>query len=245
MDLKLITLTLCSMYNKTWAITGGTGFLGKNLARYILDNLKPKSIRILSRNEFNQSEMQRIFNDDRLRFLIGDVRDKNRLNLAFRGVDIVIHTAAMKRIEVCERDVFECLETNINGTRNVVESCINNGVKMCLGISTDKVPENITLYGASKSCLEKIITHANIYNKNLKTGTRFFCVRYGNVASSTGSILNLWEEMAKNNKPLPVTDIRMTRFWLPIERALGIIMVALKNAKGGDQGYFRDFLYGS
>ena len=177
----------------------GSGFMATALTRYILDNLEPKTIRIYSRGEFRQSQMAKEFNDPRLRFLIGDVRDKDRLTRAMHDIDYVIHTAALKRIEIGEYNPNEFIKTNIIGSMNVVEAAIDNGVKSLVALSSDKAAAPYNLYGITKAAMEKIVTAGNVYNRKLGQ-TKLCCTRYGNVVGSTGSVIPLWEQQLKEGK---------------------------------------------
>ncbi len=211
-------------------ITGGTGALGKELTRQLLNNNQVNKIIIFSRDEFKQSKIIEEFNHDRkLRFFIGDVRDLERLKLAFDDVDIVFHAAAMKRIEVCEYNVFEAIKTNILGSVNVAQASLDCKVKKVLGISTDKASLPTTLYGTTKLVMEKVFTNSNLYSEN----TLFSCVRYGNVLSSTGSVIPIFKEQMKKGK-LKVTHPEMTRFFFTLEEAAKFSISSLELAKGGE-----------
>ena len=220
------------MKQKNWGLVGGTGTLGNALTGYILKNLDPKRIRIISRDEKKQWDMNQKFNDDRLRFLVGDVRDKERMTTALHDIDYVIHMAALKQVPSCEYNPFEAIKTNVIGSQNVIEASIENKVKVLIGVSTDKAVSPLNLYGATKMCLERLMIAGNVYNRKLGD-TRISCVRYGNVIGSRGSVIELWEKQLKEGKPLTLTDERMTRFWMPIETAVKLIMTAIKEGKSG------------
>lgn len=214
-------------------ITGGTGTLGKALVKRIGNSPDSaiKGIRIFSRDELKQSQLRTEFTNlphlPPIAYIIGDIRDRYRLEEALRGVDIVIHAAALKQVPAAEENPLEYLNTNIYGTENVARACIRQGVKTALLISTDKAVEPINLYGASKMCAEKLWTKASIYSGG--KGTKFITVRYGNVLGSRGSILDILRKN-KNNK-FPITDPNMTRFWIPIENVINFILLTLEIGK--------------
>jgi UDP-N-acetylglucosamine 4,6-dehydratase len=213
-------------------LTGGTGTFGEAAARLLLSSDGGKII-IFSRDEQKQDLMRRRLDDPdgRLRFFVGDVRDEGRLMLALRGVDAVIHAAAMKIVPACEHDPSEAVKTNILGTQNVVTAALRSGVRRVVGLSTDKAVSPANLYGATKLAAEKLIVAAN----NLSGGeTRFSAVRYGNVAASRGSVIPLWTELASRGEELPITDERMTRFWLSPQDAAQFVMGALDAQQGGE-----------
>lgn len=216
--------------NKTILITGGTGSLGTKLTEIILKD-SPKAIRIFSRGELKQSQMQTKFNDERLRFFIGDVRDSRRLHRAFNGVDIVIHCAALKHVPICEYNPIEAVKTNINGTINVIDSAINNKVEKVILSSTDKAVYPVNLYGATKLVAEKLFIQGNNYSKNHKT--IFSCVRYGNVMGSRGSVIPIFREQSKTGK-ITITDDTMTRFWITQKQAVDFIIDSIERMKGGE-----------
>jgi len=218
--------------NKTILITGGTGSFGQKFAKVILEKYNPKAVRIFSRGEYLQWEMAKKFNNDpRLRFFIGDVRDKDRLNRAMNGVDIVIHAAALKHVPIAEYNPFEAVKTNILGTTNVIDSAIDNKVKKAFLISTDKAVSPVNLYGATKLCAEKLFIQANSYSG--QDGTIFSCSRYGNVIGSRGSAISLFLE--QNGKvPFTITDERMTRFWITLEQGVDFVINCIEKMKGGE-----------
>ena len=216
---------------RTILLTGGTGSFGHHFTRTALDHWKPKTIRILSRDELKQSEMQRSFNDDRLRFLIGDVRDRDRVRRAVAGADIVIHAAAMKQVPVCEYNPFEAVQTNILGTQNVAEACIEAGIPRAVALSTDKAVSPANLYGATKLCAEKLFVQSNVYAG--PNDVRLSCVRYGNVVGSRGSVVPLFRNQ-RNTGELTVTDERMTRFWITLDQAVQLVADSVARMVGGE-----------
>ncbi|MCB9362530.1 SDR family NAD(P)-dependent oxidoreductase [Candidatus Woesearchaeota archaeon] len=217
---------------KVVLITGGTGYLGRSLIKALLKE-DVKSIRVFSRDEVKHHRVQEMFNyDDRLRSLIGDVRDKARLKKAAQDVDIVIHAAALKRLDILEYNVPECIETNVNGTLNVVEACLDANVERAVFVSTDKACSPVNTYGACKFVGERIFSETN-YSKGKKR-TIFTCVRYGNVLESTGSVIPFFEKKLKDGEPITLTDKRMTRFIISPEEAVQLVFNALKYSVGGE-----------
>src|SRR3989339_239793 len=218
--------------NKTILVTGGTGSFGKHFCHYMLDRLNPKAIRIYSRDELKQHEMRIEFKDDqRLRFLIGDVRDGERLLRAMRGVDMVVHAAALKQVPACEYNPFEAVKTNVHGAQNVINAAIDAGVKKVIALSTDKAVNPVNLYGATKLCSDKLFVQGNAYVGEARTS--FSVVRYGNVVGSRGSVIPLFLEMKKTGT-LPVTDEKMTRFWMTLEQGVHFVLSSLKEMSGGE-----------
>ena len=221
--------------NKTILITGGTGFIGKNLIEEIL-KYSPKSIRVFSRDEFKHhllnQKFKMNFSKGKIRHLIGDVRDYERLKRAMRNCDIVIHAAALKRIDMIEYNVEEAIKTNIVGTMNLAKAAIENEVGKVIFVSTDKACSPINTYGACKLVGERIIIESNFNKGNSKT--ILSCVRYGNVINSTGSVLPFFVKKIKNNEPVPLTDKRMTRFMISPKKAVELIFKAIKYGKGGE-----------
>jgi len=212
-------------------ITGGTGSLGKALTKKLLET-DVDTLRIFSRDEWKQVNMQKEFNDKRLRFLIGDVRDKERVSRALEDIDIVFHTAALKQVPVAEYNPFEAVKTNVYGSQNLIESCLDNNVEMALAIGTDKAVSPFNTYGATKLLMERLFVSANFYKGN--HDIKFLCVRYGNVLGSRGSIVpTLIEQISKGEK-LTITDPNMTRFNITMNNALDLIFRASKNATGGE-----------
>jgi UDP-N-acetylglucosamine 4,6-dehydratase len=214
-------------------ITGGTGSLGKSLANYLLKETNIRRIAIFSRDELKQQHMRVQFKDDpRLRWFIGDVRDLNRLKRALHGVDYVIHAAALKQVDTGEYNPMEFVKTNVLGSQNVIDASISSGVKRVVALSTDKASSPINLYGATKLTADKLFVAANNYS--IAYGTSFSVVRYGNVMGSRGSVIPFFQETAAQGKPLPVTDLRMTRFWISIESAVQFVIDSLVMMKGGE-----------
>lgn len=221
--------------DKTILITGGTGSFGKYFTRYVMEHYDPRKIIIYSRDEFKQWMMQNEFKEyeDKLRFFIGDVRDQERLRRAFEGVDYVIHAAALKQVPACEYNPNEAIKTNIHGAMNVIEASLDAGVKKVVALSTDKAVNPVNLYGGTKLVSDKLFVAANAYVGN--KDVNFSIVRYGNVAGSRGSIIPLFRDIiAKGGTELPITDVRMTRFWISLEEGIELVIKALEEAKGGE-----------
>ncbi len=228
-----------SMYNlndKTILVTGGTGSFGKAFVEHILDNYKPKSLRIFSRDELKQWEMSERLKQhagfDRLRFFLGDIRDKARLYRAFEGVDVVIHAAAMKQVPASEYNPFEAIKTNIIGSTNVIDAALEAEVDKVVALSTDKASLPINLYGATKLCADKLFIHANNYTGPRRT--RFSVVRYGNVIGSRGSVVPVFLEQAKQGGVLTITHKDMTRFWMSVGEAVSFVLSSLFLMQGGE-----------
>lgn len=223
--------------NKTILITGGTGSFGKKFLEMILERYNPHRIIIYSRDEYKQSVMKAEYSlkydMSKVRFFIGDVRDRDRLYRAFDGVDYVIHAAAMKQVPTCEYNPFEAIKTNINGAQNVIDAAIDRGVKKVVALSTDKAVNPINLYGGTKLVSDKLFITANAYSKISKTV--FSVVRYGNVAGSRGSIIPIFQNLIDNGETeLPITDMRMTRFWITLEQGVELVFKALAESQGGE-----------
>lgn len=220
--------------DKTILVTGGTGSFGKKFIRTVLDRYPVKKVIVYSRDELKQFEMQQMFkNESRLRFFIGDVRDKERLYLAFRGVDIVIHAAAIKQVPAAEYNPMECIKTNINGAENIIEASLYTNVKRVIALSTDKAANPINLYGATKLCSDKIFVAGNnlVGDRDL----RFSVVRYGNVAGSRGSVVPFFRNLISNGATeLPITDDQMTRFWITLEQGVQFVLTNLVRMHGGE-----------
>ena len=216
--------------NKTILVTGGTGSFVSNFVKYLLKNFEVKKIIVFSRDELKQSRMQSEIKDDRLRFFIGDVRDLQRLQRAFNGVDIVVHAAALKQVPTLEYNPFEAVKTNILGSQNVIDASIDQIVEKVILISTDKAAQPVNLYGSTKLCAEKLFISGNSYAVEK---TKFSCVRYGNVIGSRGSII---ETLSKNCniEKVCITDERMTRFWLQLRKSFDLVLFALENMEGGE-----------
>lgn len=212
-------------------ITGATGTFGHAFVPCAL-SAGARRVIVYSRDEAKQSEMCKLFPDPRIRYFIGDVRDQDRLRRALHGVDYVIHAAAMKQVPACEYNPIEAGKTNIFGAQNVIEASLDSGVKKVVAISTDKAVNPVNAYGASKLFAEKLFVAANAYSG--KDGARFSCVRYGNVSGSRGSVIPAWRKMAKAGDPLPVTDSRMSRFWMIPSEAVSLVAMALDTMVGGE-----------
>ena len=219
--------------NKNILITGGTGSFGNLFVEQILKKFKPKKIIIFSRDELKQSLMAQKFPQKNIRFFIGDVRDLNRLMLAFQGVDYVVHAAALKQVNIAEYNPMECINTNIGGAENVVKAALSSNVSKVIALSTDKASDPINLYGATKLTSDKIFVSAN--NIVGDHPTRFSVVRYGNVAGSRGSVVPIFKNFIdKGSKELPITDVKMTRFWITLEQAIDFVLKSFERMKGGE-----------
>ena len=219
--------------NSSILITGGTGSLGKALARYLLEHTSTRRIVIFSRDELKQHMMRNEFGDDlRLRWFLGDIRDLDRLKRAFHDVDYVIHAAALKQVDTGEYNPMEFIKTNVLGSQNVIDASIDAGVSRVVALSTDKASSPINLYGATKLTADKLFVAANNYS--VKYGTTFSVVRYGNVMGSRGSVIPFFKNLANQGKPLPITDFRMTRFWISIEEAVNFVLKSLEIMQGGE-----------
>lgn len=218
------------LYEKTVLVTGGTGSFGKKFIRKAL-TLGVKKIIVFSRDELKQYEMKQEFQDDRIRFFIGDVRDKDRLYRAFDGVDIIIHAAAMKHVDACEYNPFEAVKTNIHGAQNIIEAAIDQGIEKVIALSTDKACSPVNLYGATKLASDKLFVAANAYVGEKKT--RFAVVRYGNVVGSRGSVVPFFKKIRETGV-VPITDERMTRFWITLEQGVQFVLDNLERMHGGE-----------
>ncbi|MBZ7938429.1 UDP-N-acetylglucosamine 4,6-dehydratase (inverting) [Campylobacter sp. W0018] len=222
------------MFNgKNILITGGTGSFGKAYTKILLQNYKPNKIIIFSRDELKQFEMAISFNQPCMRYFIGDVRDRERLSYAMNDVDFVIHAAAMKHVPVAEYNPMECIKTNINGAQNVIDACLENNVEKCIALSTDKACNPVNLYGATKLASDKLFVAANNIagNKN----TKFSVARYGNVVGSRGSVVPFFKKLIKEGvKELPITDERMTRFWISLEDGVKFVLNNFEIMHGGE-----------
>ena len=214
-------------------ITGGTGSLGHALTKRLL-NTDATTIRILSRNENNQIKMESNFKDDRLRFLLGDVRDSDRLSRAMEAVDIVFHTAALKHVPKIEYNPFEGIKTNVIGSQNVIDACVQQNVEKVVAISTDKATSPLNVYGATKTLMEKLFVAANTFSTPEKHRTKFITVRYGNVLGSSGSVVPIFIDQIKNKKKVTITDPQMTRFSITMDEALEFILKATEIGKGSE-----------
>lgn len=221
--------------DKTILITGGTGSFGKCFTKYILAHYNPKKIIIYSRDEYKQFVMSGEFREhaDKMRFFIGDVRDRERLARAFEGVDYVVHAAALKQVPSCEYNPNEAIKTNIHGAQNVIDAALDTAVKKVVALSTDKAVNPVNLYGGTKLVSDKLFIAANAYagSKDIN----FSIVRYGNVAGSRGSIIPIYHRLAAEGRnELPVTDVRMTRFWISLNQGVELVIKALEEATGGE-----------
>lgn len=223
---------MIDLENKTILVTGGTGSFGTRLVERLLADHNPAAIRLFSRDELKQSEFaRRHADDDRIRFLLGDVRDLPRLRRATRGVDVIIHAAAMKQVPACEYNPFEAVQTNVIGAENLVTAAIDNDVPTVMALSTDKAVNPVNLYGATKLCQEKLIVQGNAYAAD--SSARFSCVRYGNVVGSRGSVIPLFKAQAPTGV-LTITDEAMTRFWITLDQAVSFVLDCLGVMGGGE-----------
>lgn len=214
-------------------ITGGTGSFGQAFVRYALDHLDPKRIAVLSRDELKQYEMKALFESDRrLRWFLGDIRDRERLNRAMKGIDYVVHAAALKQVDTAEYNPFEFVKTNVLGSQNVIDACIDAGVKKVVALSTDKASSPINLYGATKLTADKLFVSANNYSQ--VGSTAMAVVRYGNVMGSRGSVIPFFLSQVSSNQPLPITDRRMTRFWITLDQAVQFVVDSFDQMQGGE-----------
>ncbi|HHU76367.1 MAG TPA: UDP-N-acetylglucosamine 4,6-dehydratase (inverting) [Firmicutes bacterium] len=218
------------LQQKSILVTGGTGSFGQEFVKTVLKK-DIKKVIVFSRDELKQYEMSQVVTDSRVRFFLGDVRDKDRLYRAFDGVDIVIHAAALKQVPACEYNPFEAIKTNVLGAQNVIEAAIDKGVNKIIALSTDKAVSPLNLYGATKLCSDKLFVAANSYVGEKET--RFSVVRYGNVVGSRGSVLPLFQKLRENGF-IPVTDQRMTRFWITLEQGVQFVLDSLTRMHGGE-----------
>ncbi|MBF0105222.1 MAG: UDP-N-acetylglucosamine 4,6-dehydratase (inverting) [Deltaproteobacteria bacterium] len=219
--------------NKVILITGGTGSFGKKYVRTLLHRFSPAKIIIYSRDELKQFEMAQEFNSSCMRYFIGDVRDQDRLSQAMRGVDYVIHAAALKQVPVAEYNPMECIKTNINGAANVIQAALANEVEKIIALSTDKAANPINLYGTTKLASDKLFVAAN--NLVGKRRTRFSVVRYGNVVGSRGSVVPYFDKLIKaGTEYLPITDVEMTRFWITLQQGVDFVLKNFERMYGGE-----------
>ncbi|MEI6377736.1 MAG: UDP-N-acetylglucosamine 4,6-dehydratase (inverting) [bacterium] len=221
--------------NQTVLVTGGTGSFGKKFIEILLNEYHPKKIIIFSRDELKQHEMRQTFSDgtgSTIRYFIGDIRDKDRLNRAFHGVDIVVHTAALKQVPACEYNPFEAVLTNVIGSKNIIDAAIDQGVTKVLALSTDKAVNPINLYGATKLCAEKLFVNGNAYSAS-ERGPFFSCTRYGNVVGSRGSVIPAFSEQKKHGQ-ITITDPRMTRFWITLDQGVHFVIKSIEEMHGGE-----------
>lgn len=222
---------MTDLNGKTLLITGATGSFGTTFIREALKRWDVEAIRAFSRDELKHGELALAIGDVRVRHLIGDVRDLERLRLATRGVDLIVHAAALKQVPACEYNPFEAVQTNIIGTQNVISAAIDNRVPLTVALSTDKAVNPANLYGATKLCAEKIVAQAGVYAGN--TPARFASVRYGNVVGSRGSVIPIFKQQAPTGR-LTITDERMTRFWITLEEAVEFVLSCIPLAEGGE-----------
>lgn len=216
---------------KTILVTGGTGSFGNAFVQQALLRHDPKKVIVFSRDELKQYEMQQRVQDPRVRYFLGDVRDVERLKRAFTGVDIVVHAAALKQVPAAEYNPFECIKTNVIGGQNVIDAALSTGVERVVALSTDKAASPINLYGATKLCSDKLFIAANAYSGG--TGPRMSVVRYGNVVGSRGSVVPFFREVRKTGR-VPITDPRMTRFWITLEQGVQFVIDSLDRMHGGE-----------
>lgn len=214
-------------------ITGGTGSFGKAFLAKVLADHNPSRVVIFSRDELKQWEMRQTWGDDpRIRFFLGDIRDRDRLHMAMRGVDFVVHAAALKQVDTAEYNPMEFVKTNILGSENVIQTSIDAGVKKVVALSTDKASSPVNLYGATKLTADKLFISSNHYA--VAGGTRFSVVRYGNVMGSRGSVIPFFRGLAAAGEPLPITDRRMTRFWITLPQAVDFVIDSFDDMSGGE-----------
>lgn len=216
---------------KSILITGGTGSFGQKFTKLLLDKYNARRVVVFSRDELKQFEMAQEINAPNLRYFIGDVRDEDRLRRALNGIDIVVHAAALKQVPAAEYNPIECIRTNVMGAENIINACIDTGVKKVIALSTDKAVNPMNLYGATKLCSDKLFVAAN--NLSHANGPIFSVVRYGNVVGSRGSVIPFYKKMKKTGK-LPVTDPRMTRFWLTLEEGAAFVEKCIPLMRGGE-----------
>jgi UDP-N-acetylglucosamine 4,6-dehydratase len=216
---------------RTILLTGGTGSFGRAFIDVTAERYPDSVIRIFSRDELKQSEVRAAYGDGRLRYLIGDVRDGDRLRRAAEGCDVIVHAAAMKQVPACEYNPFEAVQTNVHGAQNVVDAAIDTGVERVVALSTDKAVNPVNLYGATKLCAEKIVVQGNAYASG--HNTRLACVRYGNVIGSRGSVVPLFRHQ-RDQGEITITDERMTRFWITLPQAVDLVLHALEHMEGGE-----------
>lgn len=216
---------------KSVLVTGGTGSFGKAFVKHILANQDVKRLVVLSRDELKQFEMQNEIDAQNLRYFIGDIRDQSRLERAFEGIDIVIHAAAMKQVVAAEYNPMECIKTNVLGAENIINAALNTNVERIIALSTDKAVNPINLYGATKLCSDKLFVAANSLSG--KSGTKFSVVRYGNVIGSRGSVVPFYKSL-RHTGTLPITDPRMTRFWITLDQGISFVENCVEMMRGGE-----------
>ncbi len=221
---------MSTLDGKTILVTGGAGSFGQKFTEIVLKEHNPKAVRIYDHNELAEVEMERRLQDARVRFFIGEVRDRDRLHRAMHGVNLVVHAAALKHIPVCEYNPAEAVKTNIGGASNVIDTAIENGVERVMNISTDKAVQPVNLYGAAKMVAEKLFVQSNSYAGGR---TKFSCARYGNVLASSGSIIPLFLEQSKKGE-ITITDEQMTRFWITLEQGVHFVIECIERMHGGE-----------
>ena len=219
-----------SLNGKSILITGGTGSFGKKFVEIVLKKYRLSRLVVFSRDELKQVEMKRVFNQSCMRYFIGDVRDESRLHRAFEGIDIVIHAAALKHVPVAEYNPFEAVKTNVIGAENIINMAIDNGVKKVVALSSDKAVNPVNMYGATKLCADKMFVASNVYSAGR---TKFSVVRYGNVLGSRGSVVPVFRQLKKTGK-IPITDKRMTRFWITLEQGVDLVLKTIELMEGGE-----------
>jgi UDP-N-acetylglucosamine 4,6-dehydratase/5-epimerase len=222
------------MFNdKSILVTGGTGSFGKKFIKTVLARYKPRRVIVFSRDELKQFEMQQVFDAPAMRYFIGDVRDGERLRLAMRGVDFVVHAAALKQVPAAEYNPMECIKTNINGAENVINAALENNIEKVIALSTDKAANPVNLYGATKLVSDKLFVAANNITGDHRT--RFAVVRYGNVVGSRGSVVPFFRKLIDGDaKELPITDERMTRFWITLQQGVDLVFKSFERMHGGE-----------
>ena len=220
-----------SLDGKTILVTGGTGSFGKKFIEVVLKKYKPAKLIVFSRDELKQVEMKQVFNQPCMRYFIGDVRDKERLHRAFHGVDYVVHAAALKHVPVAEYNPFEAVKTNVIGAENIINVAIDNGVKKVVALSSDKAVNPVNMYGATKLCADKMFVASNNYSG--LSGTKFSVVRYGNVLGSRGSVVPVFRKLRETGT-IPITDERMTRFWITLDQGVELVLKAFELMSGGE-----------
>jgi UDP-N-acetylglucosamine 4,6-dehydratase len=230
-SLETITIAANCFEGQSVLVTGGTGSFGQKFTEIVLAHGNPRKLIVFSRDEMKQAEMAQRFHDLRLRFFLGDVRDRDRLHRAFHGVDIVVHAAALKQVPAAEYNPFEVVKTNIMGAQNVIDVAIDSGVSRVVALSTDKAANPINLYGATKLAADKLFVAGNSYGSG--TSTRFATVRYGNVAASRGSVIPFFLAR-RSSGVLPITHPEMTRFWITLEQGITLVLAAIKWMRGGE-----------
>ncbi|HEY4125196.1 MAG TPA: UDP-N-acetylglucosamine 4,6-dehydratase (inverting), partial [Rhizomicrobium sp.] len=236
LNLRDFTQPWLDLNEKSVLVTGGTGSFGKHFVKTVIDKYKPRRLIIFSRDELKQFEMQQVFPMEQypfMRYFIGDVRDRDRLELAMRDVDYVIHAAALKQVPTAEYNPFECIRTNVFGAENVVYAALRRNVRKVVALSTDKAANPVNLYGASKLASDKIFVAAN--NLSGADGTKFSVVRYGNVVGSRGSVVPFFQKLVQDGaENLPITDERMTRFWITLSQGVNFVLSSMEMTRGGE-----------